>query len=86
MVRRIPNLRWWIVALLFLATAISYIESLDPCVVAPTLRDELGISNFGYARNLSSFLVAYTVMQAVTGWMANINSVFFAHAATVNFL
>ncbi len=79
-------MRWWIVALLFLATAVSYVDRQTLAVVAPTLRDELGISNFGYARNLSSFLVAYTVMQAVTGWMANINSVFFAHAATVNFL
>ena len=57
------------VGLLFLATAISYIDRQTLAVVAPMLRNELGISNFGYARILSSFLMAYTVMQAVTGWM-----------------
>ena len=67
--RKIPHLRWWIVALLFLATAISYVDRQTLAVVAPTLRDDLGISNFGYARILSSFLIAYTIMQPVTGWM-----------------
>ena len=67
--RKIPNLRWRVVALLFLATAISYVDRQTLAVVAPTLRDDLGISNFGYARILSSFLIAYTVMQPVTGWV-----------------
>ena len=67
--RKIPNLRWWVVALLFLATAISYVDRQTLAVVAPTLRDDLGISNFGYARILSSFLIAYTIMQPVTGWV-----------------
>ncbi len=59
--------RWWIVALLFAATAISYLDRQTLAVVAPVLRDELGISNFGYARMVFSFLLAYTAMQPVTG-------------------
>ena len=67
--RDIPHLRWVIVALLFLATAISYIDRQTLGVLAPLLRDQLSISNFGYARILASFLLAYTIMQPVTGWM-----------------
>lgn len=66
---RIPHLRWYVLALLFAATAISYIDRQTLSVVAPVLRDELGISNFGYARLVFSFLLTYTVMQAVAGWL-----------------
>jgi ACS family hexuronate transporter-like MFS transporter len=38
-------------------------------VTAPVLRDELGISNFGYARMVFSFLLDYTLLQPVTGWL-----------------
>src|SRR5690606_7905100 len=61
--------RWLIVGLLFAATAISYIDRQALSVVAPVLREELGISNVGYAQMLSAFLLAYTVMQAATGWL-----------------
>jgi MFS transporter, ACS family, hexuronate transporter len=63
------RLRWYIVALVFAATAVSYIQRQTLSVVAPILRDELAISNFGYARIVFSFLLAYTIMQPVTGWL-----------------
>jgi ACS family hexuronate transporter-like MFS transporter len=62
-------LRWHLVALLFAATAISYIDRQTLSVAAPVIRDELSISNFGYARIVFSFLLAYTIMQPVTGWL-----------------
>ena len=67
--KKIANLRWYVVALLFAATTISYIDRQNLTVVAPILRDELGISNSGYAQILTAFLLAYTIMQAVTGWL-----------------
>ena len=67
--KKIANCRWYIVALLFAATTISYIDRQNLTVVAPILRDDLGISNTGYAQILSSFLLAYTIMQAATGWL-----------------
>lgn len=67
--KKIPNLRWLILALLFLATLISYIHRQALPVVAPDLRDDLGISNTGYSNILSAFLLAYTIMQPVTGWL-----------------
>ena len=65
--KQIPNLRWIILALLFLATLISYIDRHTLSVVAPELRDDLGISNTGYSYILASFLLAYTIMQPLTG-------------------
>ena len=65
--KQIPNLRWIILALLFLATLISYIDRHTLSVVAPELRDDLGISNTGYSYILASFLLAYTIMQRLTG-------------------
>ncbi len=67
--RAIPNFRWLIVFLLFAATAISYVDRQVLTVLAPTLRDELGLSNTGYASILTAFLLAYTFMQPVTGWL-----------------
>ena len=63
------HFRWTIVALLFAATAISYVDRQVLTVLAPSLRDELGISNTAYASILTAFLLAYTFMQPVTGWL-----------------
>jgi len=68
-VKKIPNLRWVIVLLLFAATAISYVDRQVLTVLAPTLRDQLQISNTGYASILTAFLLAYTFMQPITGWL-----------------
>ena len=64
-----PAFRWVVLLLLFAATAISYVDRQVLTVLAPTLRDQLGISNTGYASILTAFLLAYTFMQPVTGWL-----------------
>ncbi|MDY6946264.1 MAG: MFS transporter [Pseudomonadota bacterium] len=69
--KKIPNFRWVIVLLLFAATAISYVDRQVLTVLAPTLRDQLNISNTGYASILTAFLLAYTFMQPVTGWLVD---------------
>ncbi|HEY0941572.1 MAG TPA: MFS transporter [Steroidobacter sp.] len=66
---KIPNFRWVVVLMLFAATAISYVDRQVLTVLAPTLRDQLHISNTGYASILTAFLFAYTLMQPVTGWL-----------------
>jgi ACS family hexuronate transporter-like MFS transporter len=68
-VKKIPNFRWVIVLLLFAATAISYVDRQVLTVLAPTLRDQLQINNTGYASILTAFLLAYTFMQPVMGWL-----------------
>ena len=62
-----PHLRWWIAALLFLATVINYIDRQTLSVLAPVLRDEFGMSNTDYSRIVSAFMLAYLIMQAGSG-------------------
>lgn len=61
------HLRWHIVAMLFLATVISYVDRQVLSVNAPFIRDDLGLSNAQYSYLVTSFLVAYTIGQTLTG-------------------
>jgi MFS transporter, ACS family, aldohexuronate transporter len=64
---KIPNLRWWIVGLLFLSTVLNYIDRQTLSILAPVLEDQFHMSNQDYAFVVNAFLISYTVMQAVSG-------------------
>ena len=59
--------RWLMVALVFLATLINYLDRQTLSVLAPVLRAEFGMSNVDYSRVVSAFMVAYTIMNGVSG-------------------
>jgi ACS family hexuronate transporter-like MFS transporter len=59
--------RWFIIALLFAATAINYIDRQTLSVLNDTLRSELHFSDVGYANVVTAFLVSYTIMYSVGG-------------------
>jgi ACS family hexuronate transporter-like MFS transporter len=61
------GLRWWIVGLVFLATLINFIDRLTISVLAPVITAQLGLSNLEFASITTSFLVAYTVSQGLSG-------------------
>jgi ACS family hexuronate transporter-like MFS transporter len=63
----IKHLRWWIAALLFGATVVNYVDRQVLSLLAPILRDQLRISNTDYSRIIFAFLLAYMVMQGVSG-------------------
>jgi MFS transporter, ACS family, hexuronate transporter len=63
----IPNLRWWIVALLFASTVINYIDRQTLSVLAPFLKQEYKWSNTDFAWILFSFRLAYALGQGVSG-------------------
>jgi ACS family hexuronate transporter-like MFS transporter len=63
--------RWWIIAFLFLATVLNYIDRQTLSVLASTISRELSISNVAYANILTAFLVPYTVMYVVSGWLVD---------------
>ncbi len=65
--KKIRNLRWWIVGTCFLATAINYLDRQCLSVAAPVLCKELHISNAGYSSILTAFMIAYCLMQAISG-------------------
>lgn len=61
------RVRWAIAGLLFLATAINYVDRQTLSILSPTLRRELGLDDAGYANAVSAFLISYTVMYALSG-------------------
>jgi ACS family hexuronate transporter-like MFS transporter len=65
--RPLPNLRWWIIGLLCLATTINYIDRQAMSVAAPVITKEYKLSATDYSWILFWFLLAYAVMQAVAG-------------------
>jgi ACS family hexuronate transporter-like MFS transporter len=61
------NLRWRIILTCFLATTINYLDRQCLSVSAPTISKQFGFSNSDYSSIIISFLIAYTIMQAVSG-------------------
>ena len=65
--KKIQKLRWWIVGTVFLATTINYIDRQALSVAAPTIRADLNLSNEDYGWIVSAFLLAYAIMQFLSG-------------------
>lgn len=61
--------RWFMITLVFLATVINYLDRQTLSALAPVLREEFGMSNVDYSRVVSAFMVAYTIMNGVSGPM-----------------
>lgn len=61
------GLRWWIAGLIFLATLINFVNRLTVSVLAPVITEQLGLSNTEFASITTSFLIAYTLSQSLSG-------------------
>jgi ACS family hexuronate transporter-like MFS transporter len=55
------------ISLAFWATVINYLDRQTLSVAAPTLREQFHMSNVDYSRVVFAFLLAYTVMNGVSG-------------------
>src|SRR3546814_16511422 len=64
---RIKNFRWWIVALIALATAINYLDRQNLPVALSEIRKSFEISAVGYGLINSFFLFDFGTMYAVGG-------------------
>ncbi len=58
-----------LVALLLGSTTINYIDRQVLSVLAPTIRDEFGLTNAQYAAILNAFLVTYMFSYSLAGWV-----------------
>jgi ACS family hexuronate transporter-like MFS transporter len=65
--RTIPNLRWWVGALLFASTVINYLDRQTLSVLAPYLKSDFHWSNKDYAFIIIGFRVAYSAGQTIFG-------------------
>jgi len=60
-------LRWGMITLALLATAINYLDRQTLSVVAPELKTQFRMSDETYGLILSAFMLAYTVMNGISG-------------------
>ena len=65
---QIGSYRWRIVALLFFATTINYIDRQVIGILAPVLQTEIGWNEIGYSRIVMAFQIAYAMGMAFTGY------------------
>ncbi len=64
----IGNYRWRILALLFFATTINYIDRQVIGILAPVLQTEIGWNEIDYSRIVMAFQIAYAIGMASTGY------------------
>jgi ACS family hexuronate transporter-like MFS transporter len=61
------RLRWWMLGFAFTATVINYLDRQALSVAAPVLRTQFHLSNSAYAHIIFVFLLAYTLMNGLSG-------------------
>jgi len=59
--RGVTNVRWFVLSVFVLSTAINYLDRQTLATLAPLLRSELHLSNVDYGFILSAFSVAYAL-------------------------
>jgi ACS family hexuronate transporter-like MFS transporter len=62
-----PNARWIMLGLAFLATVINYLDRQTLSVLAPVLLERFKISATMYGQIIFAFMLAYTVMNGISG-------------------
>ncbi len=67
----VHNRRWWIIALLFTASLINYLDRAAISFALPMISREFGLSPEGKGLLLSSFFWSYALMQIPIGWCAD---------------
>ena len=62
-----PRRRWAVAGMLFLATAINYIDRQTLSILEPSLKTQFGMTSTDYSHIINAFLASYTIMYAFGG-------------------
>lgn len=65
------RLRWAILALLFAATVLNYVDRQTLSILASQVQHDLHIDDVGYAHIVEYFLIAYTLAYLGAGWVTD---------------
>lgn len=65
------NFRWVILAMLFLATVLNYVDRQALSILASYVQRDLDISDTSYAHIVQAFLIAYTFAYLIAGWLTD---------------
>ena len=63
------QVRWWILALLFLVTVINFVDRQALSIVAPILREQLHLSVQDYSQIVAGFAFGMLIGEFPMGWM-----------------
>lgn len=63
--------RWFILAIIFGAIVLNYVDRQILSILKPTLKDEFGFDDRGYAVLVNVFTVCYALMYPVSGWLVD---------------
>lgn len=66
---KIKNLRWLIVGLLFVATALSFLDRQVLSISILKIQNDLDVSNVQYGWINTGFLISYALMFSLGGWL-----------------
>jgi ACS family hexuronate transporter-like MFS transporter len=69
---KIGNFRWTIVAMIFLATTINYVDRQVIGILAPTLQKEIGWSEIEYGYIVTAFTAAYAIGLLIMGRLIDV--------------
>ncbi|MCE9518757.1 MAG: MFS transporter [Verrucomicrobia bacterium] len=69
---KLRGLRWWIVALLFGAAVLNYVDRQTLSALAPTIQADLKMDDHDYANVVNIFLVAYTIAYLISGRVSDL--------------
>ena len=63
----VPNLRWYVCGLLFLATVLNYVDRQVFSILAPELQRDIGWSELDYGRIVIAFQLSYALSLLLSG-------------------
>jgi ACS family hexuronate transporter-like MFS transporter len=63
--------RWLILAIIFGALVLNYVDRQIVSILKPTLKSEFGIDDSGYANLANVFTICYASMYPVAGWLVD---------------
>src|SRR3954471_6794104 len=69
---KIRGLRWYILVLVMLGTAVNYIDRNTLGVLAPILTKELNFTTQEYSFVVAAFQISYSLMQPIAGFITDI--------------
>lgn len=68
---RAGSWRWVVLALLFLAGVLNYVDRQALSILVPRIQRDLGLDDLGYAHIVQAFLVAYCASYLAAGWITD---------------
>lgn len=63
--------RWFLVAIIFFITVLSYIDRQVVSILKPILKEEFSLDDVGYALIINVFTICYALMYPVSGWLVD---------------